>query len=375
MDFFSSLWNDVLVGGLQSGLLRLYDLTEYIGLPSFGIAIIFFTIIVRLILFPLSVTSLRSSRRMQLLSPRLKELQKQHKGDRQAMAQAQMELYKEHGVNPLMGCLPQLAQLPVLFALYWAIIGVTNNPQTMANLQMAFLWIGDLAQPDVWLPPGVDLPFKLPGALALTAGATQWVVQRMMMNRMTNDPQQIMIQNVMQFMPIMIVFFAMQFPAGLALYWVISNIFSIGQQWVIMRDKSLAPVTAPAAAPAKSEKPEASQAPPAPAAGNGKAETAPAGDREKAETAPAAGNGKTPGPPPAPQPQPQREAAGLGGLLGGLALGGGKRAAIPELTETTLQELGLDQADERTDGAPQPAPGAGKKKSRRREKKKGGGKR
>ena len=364
MDFFSSLWNDVLVGGLQSGLLRLYDLTEYIGLPSFGIAIIFFTIIVRLILFPLSVTSLRSSRRMQLLSPRLKELQKQHKGDRQAMAQAQMELYKEHGVNPLMGCLPQLAQLPVLFALYWAIIGVTNNPETMANLQMAFLWIGDLAQPDVWLPPGVDLPFKLPGALALTAGATQWVVQRMMMNRMTNDPQQIMIQNVMQFMPIMIVFFAMQFPAGLALYWVISNIFSIGQQWVIMRDKSLAPVTVPAAAPAaaKSEKPEATKAPPAPAAGNGKAETAPAaGEKEKAPT-----------PPP---PQPQREAAGLGGLLGGLALGGGKRAAIPELTETTLQELGLDQADERTDGAPQPAPGAGKKKSRRREKKKGGGKR
>ena len=211
MEFFSSIWNDILVGGLQSGLLRLYELTVSAGVPSFGIAIIIFTIIVRLILFPLSVTSLRSSRRMQLLSPRLKELQKQHKGDRQAMAQAQMELYKVHGVNPLMGCLPQLAQLPVLFALYWAIIGVTRDS---ANLEMAFLWISDLAQPDVWLPPGIELPFGLPGAFALTAGATQWVVQRMMMNRMTSDPQQQMIQNVMQFMPIMIVFFAMPVPRG-----------------------------------------------------------------------------------------------------------------------------------------------------------------
>ena len=358
MEFFSTLWNDILVGGLQSGLLGLYDLTERIGVPSFGIAIIIFTIIVRLILFPLSVTSLRSSRRMQLLSPRLKELQRQHKGDRQAMAQAQMELYKQHGVNPLMGCLPQLAQLPVLFALYWAIIGVTNDEATMAGLEMAFLWIADLAVPDVWLPPGVDLPFKLPGALALTAGATQWVVQRMMMNRMTNDPQQQMIQNVMQFMPIMIVFFAMQFPAGLALYWVVSNIFSIGQQWVIMRDKSLErPIAAPAAAPAAAnvESGEKKQAPPA----------APAATEKKREKKPQA---------PAKTPEEGTQVR-PGGLLGGLSFGGMKRTTIPELTETTLQELGLDNADDQGNGAPKPAPNSGKSRSRKREKRKGGGKR
>lgn len=358
MDFFSTLWNDILVGGLQSGLLRLYDLTEYAGVPSFGIAIMIFTVIVRLILFPLSVTSLRSSRRMQLLSPRLKELQRQHKGDRQAMAQAQMELYKQHGVNPLMGCLPQLAQLPVLFALYWAIIGVTNDEQMLANLQMAFLWIANLAEPDVWLPPGVDLPFKLPGALALTAGATQWVVQRMMMNRMTNDPQQQMIQNVMQFMPIMIVFFAMQFPAGLALYWVVSNVFSIGQQWVIMRDKSLErPATVPAAVPAggNGEDAEVKEAPPA----------APAKTESKKKETPQA-SAKIPAEEPRERP---------GGLLGGLSFGGMKRTAIPELTETTLQELGLDNADDQGNGAPIQAPKAGKSRSRKREKKKGGGKR
>lgn len=358
MEFFSTLWNDILVGGLQSGLLRLYDLTEYLGLPSFGIAIMIFTVIVRLVLFPLSVTSLRSSRRMQLLSPRLKELQRQHKGDRQAMAQAQMALYKEHGVNPLMGCLPQLAQLPVLFALYWAIIGVTNDEVTRAGLEMAFLWLADLAEPDVWLPPGVDLPFKLPGALALTAGATQWVVQRMMMNRMTQDPQQQMIQNVMQFMPIMIVFFAMQFPAGLALYWVVSNIFSIGQQWVIMRDKSLeVPAKAPAPEPAsnKSEAGEKKQTPTA----------APADDEDKASKTPQA---------PAKTPDagvPERP----GGLLGGLSFGGMKRTAIPELTETTLQELGLDNVEDQGNGAPKQAPKTGKSRSRKREKKKGGGKR
>ena len=370
MGFFSTLWNDILVGGLQSGLLRLYDLTVYIGVPSFGIAIMIFTVIVRLILFPLSVTSLRSSRRMQLLSPRLKELQKQHKGDRQAMAQAQMELYKQHGVNPLMGCLPQLAQLPVLFALYWAIIGVTNDEDMLATLEMAFLWIPDLATPDVWLPPGVDLPFKLPGVLALTAGATQWVVQRMMMNRMATDPQQQMIQNVMQFMPIMIVFFAMQFPAGLALYWVVSNIFSIGQQWIIMRDKSLnvAP-SAPAAATAgnASTNGEPSQDPADP----------PAADQTKqAEQPRSKAKPRAKAKPPAKaEPPAEQPAARAGGLLGGLSFGGMSRTAIPDLTETTLQELGLDHADDQGDGAANQAPRTGKSRSRRREKKKGGGKR
>lgn len=353
MEFFSTLWNDILVGGLQSGLLRLNDFTG-----SFGIAIILFTIIVRLILFPLSLTSLRSSRRMQLLSPRLKELQRQHKGDRQAMAQAQMELYKQHGVNPLMGCLPQLAQLPVLFALYWAIIGVTNDEVTKAGLEMAFLWLADLAVPDVWLPPGVDLPFKLPGALALTAGATQWVVQRMMMNRMTNDPQQQMIQKVMQFMPIMIVFFAMQFPAGLALYWVVSNVFSIGQQWVIMRDKSLeAPVKAPEPAPTDNtgKSAETTQSPPA----------APAKSKDKTEERPQAPAKST----------ADKAQVRPSGLLGGLSFGGRKGTAIPELTETTLQELGLDNADDQGNGAANQAPNTGKSRSRKREKKKGGGKR
>lgn len=357
MEFFTSLWNDILVGGLQSGLLGLYDLTVRINVPSFGIAIILFTIIVRLVLFPLSVTSLRSSRRMQLLSPLLKELQKKHKGDRQAMAQAQMELYKQHGVNPLMGCLPQLAQLPVLFALYWAIIGVTNNPETKAGLEMAFLWIADLSLPDVWLPPGIDLPFKLPGALALTAGATQWVVQRMMMNRMATDPQQQMIQNVMQFMPIMIVFFAMQFPAGLALYWVVSNIFSIGQQWVIMRDKSLnVPLKATA---------------PADGATNGQTKETPA------PAAPPAKSQKenTKKPQAAARPEPTKEAARPGGLFGGLSFGVKDRSGIPDLTETTLQELGLDDAGDQANGAEGPAPNTGKSRSRKREKKKGGGKR
>lgn len=358
MEFFSSLWNDILVGGLQSGLLGLYDLTDRMGVPSFGIAIILFTIIVRLVLFPLSVTSLRSSRRMQLLSPLLKELQKKHKGDRQAMAQAQMELYKHYGVNPLMGCLPQLAQLPVLFALYWAIIGVTNNPETKAGLEMAFLWIADLSVPDVWLPPGIDLPFKLPGALALTAGATQWVVQRMMMNRMATDPQQQMIQNVMQFMPIMIVFFAMQFPAGLALYWVISNVFSIGQQWVIMRDKSLnVPLTAP---PAASESTTDGQTKESPAL----------------KTSPAKSQKELPATPPAAvQPAPEKAEARPSGLLGGLSFGMKDRSGIPDLTETTLQELGLDDADDQANGAANKASNTGKSRSRKREKKKGGGKR
>ena len=167
-----------------------------------------------------------------------------------------------------------------------------------------------------------------------------------------------MIQNVMQFMPIMIVFFAMQFPAGLALYWVVSNIFSIGQQWVIMRDKSLErPAIAPAAAPADTngESDGKTQAPPAAPA---------ATEKKRAETPRAPAKTSDEGV----QVRPS-------GLLGGLSFGGMKRTAIPELTETTLQELGLDNADDQGNGAPKPAPNSGKSRSRKREKRKGGGKR
>jgi len=304
----SFLWNEIIVGSLERGLLGLYFLTG-----SYGIAIILFTVVVRLLLFPLNVTSLRSMRRMQEIAPLLKELQKKYKGDRQAMAEAQMKLYKEYGVNPLGGCLPQLAQMPILFGLYYAI---TNTTQKTPDLATHFLWIKDLGQPDVWTIPGASFP--LPGALALLAGATQWVLQRMMTRPHVDDPQQQIMQSVMQVMPLMIIFFAMSFPAGLALYWVVSNIFSVAQQYLILRDwGALFPTKAGVnGAEAAQSKPEGG---------------APAREQRQQQT------------------------------------------EIPELTEHVLAKANL-QADGREQD-PVSSAGNAKSKSRRRERKRSGGKR
>lgn len=187
-----------------------------------GLAIIAFTIIIKTLLMPLTVQSIRSSKAMQELQPRIKELQKKHGKDRQRLTQETMALYQQHRVNPMAGCLPMLLQIPIFLGLYNAILHLSNNPA--AGWSMSFLWIGDLARPD---------PIFL---LPVLAAVFQFVQTRMMrpanMGKI-DDPQQAMMNTMMNFMPLTVILFGWNFAAGPVLYWATQSIFSVIQQWFI----------------------------------------------------------------------------------------------------------------------------------------------
>lgn len=182
-------------------------------LGNWGWSIIFLTIIIKLIFFPLSAASYRSMARMRAVAPKLAQLKEQFGDDRQKMSQAMMELYKKEKINPLGGCLPILVQMPVFLALYWVLLESVEMRQAPW-----LLWITDLSIKD---------PFFI---LPLIMGATMFIQQHL--NPTPPDPMQ---ARVMKMMPIIFTFFFLWFPAGLVLYWVVNNVLSIAQQWYITR--------------------------------------------------------------------------------------------------------------------------------------------
>ena len=143
-----------------------------------------------------------------------------------------MKLYREEGVNPLGGCLPLLLQMPFFFAFYHALINLGSGEMAHPAFQESFLWVENLSQPDVLGPELTGLGFPVPFLLPLLAGGTQWVQQRMMTTP-SGDPQQRLQQQMMMFMPLMIIVIGVNFGAGLALYWVVQNVFGIVQQYFI----------------------------------------------------------------------------------------------------------------------------------------------
>jgi len=229
---------DFIAKPLEQILVGITHLTN-----NYGLSIILFTILVRLAISPLNLAQLRSARAMSALQPKLKELQKVHGKDRQQLTQATMALYKDHKVNPMAGCLPLLIQLPVLWGLFNALSSISNNcfdhpgaictkvfaAQGAHNIyHSSFLWLPNLGHPD---------PFHV---LPIVAGVTQWIQTKMMMQPST-DAQQQQMNQIMQFMPLMIVFFAWQYQSGLALYWVVSTLFSIALQYSVNRSSPNGP--------------------------------------------------------------------------------------------------------------------------------------
>jgi YidC/Oxa1 family membrane protein insertase len=194
----------------------------YAVIPNYGVAIILLTILVRVVTAPLTTRQMRSMKRMGELSPRLKELQEKHKDDRQKQSEEMMKLYRETGVNPLGGCLPLVLQFPVFIGLYYAL-------QSSIDLRQApfFGWIDDLSRPEsLFTLPGFNLPVRI---LPLIMGATMVLQQRM--TPTTMDPQQ--ARMMMTIMPIMFTVLFYQFPSGLVLYWMVSNLLAIAHQaWV-----------------------------------------------------------------------------------------------------------------------------------------------
>ena len=180
---------------------------------NWGWSIIFLTMLIKGLFFPLSAASYKSMARMRAVAPRLAALKEQHGDDRQKLSQSMMELYKKEKINPLGGCLPILVQMPVFLSLYWVLLESVEMRQAPW-----LLWITDLSIKD---------PFFI---LPIIMGATMFIQQRL--NPTPPDPMQ---AKVMKLMPIIFTFFFLWFPAGLVLYWVVNNTLSITQQWYITR--------------------------------------------------------------------------------------------------------------------------------------------
>ena len=199
-------WFTVIAKPLLYTLKFFYN---YVG--NYGIAIIIITIILKALFFPLTHKSYKSMKDMQKIQPKMAALKEKYKDDRDAMNKAVMELYREHKVNPMGGCLPMVVQIPVFFALYKAL---------MFSIELRhapfFLWVTDLADKDPYYVTPVIM------------GISMFVQQKMTPSQM--DPIQ---QKMMLALPVVFTFMFLSFPSGLVLYWLVNNILTIGQQMYI----------------------------------------------------------------------------------------------------------------------------------------------
>jgi YidC/Oxa1 family membrane protein insertase len=193
---------------------------------NYGIDIILLTILIKILFYPLTQKSMTSMRKMQELGPILKTLKEKYKGDAQRLNQETMNLYKTYKINPLSGCLPMLAQIPVFIALYKGLL-------VTIELRHApfFLWVNDLSAPEhLWdiTAAGYTVPIRL---LPLLMGVSMFIQQKMTPSAGMEPAQ----QKMMLFMPIIFTFMFWSFPTGLVIYWLVNNVLAIGQQTMYNR--------------------------------------------------------------------------------------------------------------------------------------------
>ncbi|OGU17588.1 MAG: protein translocase component YidC [Geobacteraceae bacterium GWC2_53_11] len=199
-------WFTVIAKPLLYTLKFFYN---YVG--NYGVAIIIITIILKVLFFPLTHKSYKSMKGMQKIQPEMTKLREKYKDDKDAMNKAVMELYRDHKVNPMGGCLPMVVQIPVFFALYKSL---------MFSIELRhapfFLWVTDLADKDPYYVTPVIM------------GITMFIQQKMTPSQM--DPMQ---QKMMLALPVVFTFMFLSFPSGLVLYWLVNNVLTIGQQMYI----------------------------------------------------------------------------------------------------------------------------------------------
>jgi YidC/Oxa1 family membrane protein insertase len=201
----------------------------YRFIPNYGFAIIILTIITRLLFWPLAQKSYKSMNAMRKLQPLMQEIREKYKNDKAKMNQETMALYRTYKINPLGGCLPMVIQLPVFFALYRMLY------QSIELRHAPFIgWINDLSAPDRLFQFGFSIPFMQEPAgipvLTLIMGASMFL--QMKMSPAPGDPMQ---AKMMMLMPIVFTFLFINFPSGLVLYWLVSNLVSIGQQYYTLK--------------------------------------------------------------------------------------------------------------------------------------------
>ena len=242
------VWEAVIVYPLAKLLMALNSFLLKLGFGenSWGWTIIVFTILIKLVTYPLTLKQLQSTKAQQQLQPKLRELQEKYGKDRQKLSEEQMKLYKEAGINPMAGCLPMLVQLPILWGLYQALY-VLANPSVGELMGAPFFWIEDLSFPSLevgtswissaWASKDWNMLltyFSLPILMLLT----QMMLQKMAQpakasNGGQQDSQARMMNQMMFFMPIMFAWITLGLPSGLTLYWTTSNILAVIQQYFV----------------------------------------------------------------------------------------------------------------------------------------------
>ncbi len=238
------IWNALIITPFTNVLLLIYN---FVG-QNFGVAIILFTLLIRLITHPLTVSQIKGAQGMQKLQSdkRFQEMQEKYKNDKEKLAQEQMKLYQELGINPLSSCLPMLIQFPIIIGLYQALIkAMANTPLDLLNLSRIiwpfvdsssiiplnnrFLWM-DLSQPERLYIPG--LAFGIP-VLAVIVAVTTYVQSKLLSptpNTSNPKDQSAMMTGMMNiYMPFLMGYMGLTLASGLSVYFIAGNIIGIGQ--------------------------------------------------------------------------------------------------------------------------------------------------
>ncbi len=233
-NFLVNFFDITLYRPLFNALILIYN---YLPLRDFGLSIILLTVVIRFILYPLSIKALNSQKALQKLQPALKEIQKKYKDDKEKQAKETLELYKNEKINPFSGLLLVIIQFPILIALYRVfssglkpeelskLYNFVTNPITINPL---FLHMVDLSKPNLWF--------------AVAAGIFQFFQTKMLMpktekGKSDNDMAAMMQKQMIYFFPFVTVLILLRLPSALGLYWIVSGIFSVIQQYLILKPK------------------------------------------------------------------------------------------------------------------------------------------
>lgn len=196
-----------------------YNLTASLGFPSYGIAIIILTIVIKVLLLPFALKQIKSMKGMQEIQPKVAALQKKYKNDRAKLSIEMQKLYREHNISPLAGCLPLLIQMPFLISIFYALQGFQYD-----SAHASFLWLSSLASKD----PTYVLP--------ILSAVSTWALSAQTAPKNAEGPQKM----ITYFMPLFIGYISINFPSGLVIYWVVSNLFQLVQQTIVFhKDKGL----------------------------------------------------------------------------------------------------------------------------------------
>ncbi|NDJ34190.1 MAG: membrane protein insertase YidC [Chloroflexi bacterium] len=233
------MWNLLILDPLVNLLIWLYGIFG----NNYLIALVILTVLIRMALFPLTARQVKSTTGMQEIQPKMQKIREKYKDDPETMQAQVMELYREHGINPLGGCLPTLVQLPILIGLYQAITrSLAATPLQIIDLSQHIYYNVPAFLPDpISLLPlesrvlGLDLSAPNRLILPILVVATTFLSQRLLTPPSTDPQQAAMTRSLQLMMPLLIGFYSTVFPAGLSIYWVTSNVIGIAQYAVLGR--------------------------------------------------------------------------------------------------------------------------------------------